>query len=291
MVRWQGERRSSNVEDRRGQRMPRAALGGGSIVLLILVFFLSGGDLGKVLQVLQQQQAAGPPAAPVNQETTPEQDRLLDFASVILASTEDVWTDLFRTKLDRDYHPATLTAFSGETTTRRGIGQAAMGPFYCPADERVYIDLVFFEELSSRFGAPGDFAQAYVIAHEIGHHVQNQLGISEQIQRAQQGASEAEANDLSVRLELQADFLAGVWAHHAQETRHLLEQGDVEEGLRAANAIGDDTLQKRSQGYVVQEKFTHGSSEQRVRWFKKGLQTGDLSLMNTFFDVRSAEDL
>ena len=235
--------------------------------------------------------AAGPPAAPVNQETTPEQDRLLDFASVILASTEDVWTDLFRTKLDRDYHPATLTAFSGETTTRCGIGQAAMGPFYCPADERVYIDLVFFEELSSRFGAPGDFAQAYVIAHEIGHHVQNQLGISEQIQRAQQGASEAEANDLSVRLELQADFLAGVWAHHAQETRHLLEQGDVEEGLRAANAIGDDTLQKRSQGYVVQEKFTHGSSEQRVRWFKKGLQTGDLSLMNTFFDVRSAEDL
>ncbi|MCA9080536.1 MAG: neutral zinc metallopeptidase, partial [Planctomycetaceae bacterium] len=288
MVRWEGERRSENVDDRRGQRMPRAALGGGGgILLLILVFFLSGGDLRKVLQVAQQQQANAP-AAPAEGEvkTSPEQDRLLDFSSVILASTEDVWTELFRTQLKSEYQPTTLTAFTQQTTTRCGIGDARMGPFYCPADQRVYIDLAFFEELSQKFGAPGDFAQAYVIAHEVGHHVQNQLGISDQVHQAQQRLSKTESNELSVRLELQADFLAGVWAHHAHDQRQILEQGDIEEGLNAANAIGDDAIQEAAQGYVEQEKFTHGSSAQRVRAFTLGMKTGDLSQMKAFFDAK-----
>jgi predicted metalloprotease len=288
MVRWEQGRRSENVEDRRGQQLPRAAVGGGGAILVaIIIFILTGGDLNKALNFLAQQQpAANAPAGPAGPaEVSPEEQRLFEMASVILGDTEDVWSELFPQFLRRPYQPCKMVIFSEQTVTGCGVGQAAMGPFYCPADQKVYLDLAFFDELDRRFGAPGDFAQAYVIAHEVGHHVQNVLGISEQIQRAQQRLSEAEGNQLSVRLELQADYLAGVWAHHAQKARNILEQGDVEEGLRAANAIGDDTLQKQATGRVVQEKFTHGTSAQRVRWFKRGMQTGKVSpeILEEFF--------
>ena len=287
MVRWQEGRRSDNVEDRRGQRMPRAAVGGGaSLILVLLVFVLSGGDFNKALNFfVQQQQQAKIGVGDDGAAPSPENDQEFDMASVILADTEDVWTDLFPQAFGKQYQPPTMVIFSQQTNTGCGIGEAAMGPFYCPADQQVYLDLAFFDELDRRFGAPGDFAQAYVIAHEVGHHIQNELGISEQVHRAQQKLNDAEANQLSVRLELQADYLAGVWAHHAQKTRHILESGDVEEGLRAANAIGDDTLQRQATGHVNQERFTHGSSAQRVRWFKKGMQTGEVSpeILEAFF--------
>ncbi|MCA9099152.1 MAG: zinc metallopeptidase, partial [Planctomycetaceae bacterium] len=191
------------------------------------------------------------------------------------------WTDMFQ-RMGKTYRKPTLVLFRGQVSSACGFASAAMGPFYCPGDQKLYVDLQFYEELSNRFGAPGDFAQAYVIAHEVGHHVQNLLGISEQVQAQRARLSDEEYNELSVRLELQADFLAGVWAHHADQQRDILERGDIEEGLRAAAAIGDDTLQKQSRGYVVPESFTHGTSEQRVRWFRKGLETGDLSQMDTF---------
>lgn len=292
MVRWEDGRRSDNVEDRRGQKMPRgAAIGGGGLLLVLLVFILSGGDFNKALKlfVQQQQQQVNMPDAGDVGPASPEEEQLFDMASVILADTEDVWGDLFPRAFGQDYEPPKMVVFRDQTQTGCGVGQASMGPFYCPADECVYIDLEFFDELDRRFGAPGDFAQAYVIAHEVGHHVQNQLGISDQVHRAQQAMSEVEGNQLSVRLELQADYLAGVWAHHAQRARNILEEGDVEEGLRAANAIGDDTLQRQATGRVFQEKFTHGSSEQRVRWFKKGMQTGKVSpeILEEFFSSNS----
>ena len=284
MVRWQSRERSDNVEDRRRRGPARAALGGGGgILLLIIVFVVSGGDLGKVLQVAQQQAQQAPARAPnAGQAPDPAQDRLADFVSVMLKDTEVVWAEQFR-KLGQQYEEPTLVLFSGSTESACGFASAASGPFYCPADRKVYIDLVFYEELETRFGAPGDFAQAYVVAHEVGHHVQNLMGLTSKIHSQQQQVSKVEANDLSVRLELQADFLAGVWAHHADEKYDILERGDIAEGLNAAAMIGDDTLQKKSQGYVVEESFTHGSAEQRMRWFKLGLETGDLSrMMETF---------
>ncbi|HWL08854.1 MAG TPA: neutral zinc metallopeptidase [Planctomicrobium sp.] len=279
MVRWESGRRSSNVEDRRSSGGGRgmALGGGGTILLLILVFLFSGGDIAKTLQFfLANQGQRAQQQAPV--EPTPEENQQAEFASVILADTEDVWTDLFA-QMGKQYRPAPMVLYRDQVRSGCGGATSAAGPFYCPADGKVYLDLSFFEELSQRFGAPGDFARAYVIAHEVGHHVQNLLGTMD-LKREMMGRMSE--NEFSVRLELQADFLAGVWAHHAQVQRQILERGDIEEGLQAAAAIGDDTLQRKSQGRVVKEMFTHGSSEQRVRWFKKGFETGDLSQGDTF---------
>lgn len=224
----------------------------------------------------QQQTTTTPPAAGGALE-----DEQAQFVAVVLADTEDTWTEIFATA-GRQYRRPTLVLFSGAVQSACGFAQAAMGPFYCPADQKVYIDLSFYSDLQNRFQAPGDFAQAYVIAHEVGHHVQTLLGISEKVQRQKSGLSDAAANQLSVRLELQADCLAGIWAHDADRTRDLLEQGDIEEGLNAASAIGDDRLQKQSRGYVTPESFTHGSSEQRVRWFERGYASGNMNRCDTF---------
>jgi len=277
-MRWREGRRSENVEDRRGMRRGPIAVGGGlgTLALVLLVMFL-GGDPQALLQ-----QMGNPPAAqqaPV--AVDPAQDEAKDFVTVILADTEDVWTDIFQ-QMGRQYRAPKLVLFSGQVRSACGLSDAAVGPFYCPADEKVYIDLSFYDELKNRFRAPGDFAQAYVLAHEVGHHVQKLLGTSDKVSALRGQVSKADYNDLSVRLELQADFYAGVWAHHAQKARQLLEEGDIEEGLRAATAIGDDRLQMEARGYVVPDSFTHGTSAQRVRWFRKGLQTGDISQGNTF---------
>ncbi|QEC54154.1 KPN_02809 family neutral zinc metallopeptidase [Anseongella ginsenosidimutans] len=278
-MRWQGRRRSSNVDDRRAGGGRKLALGGGlgTIVVVVLVL-LFGGDPSQLLEQMQTSQ-------PVQQQgsavTSAEDDSLAAFVSVVLADTEDVWNRLFA-ESGSDYREPTLVLFREMDQSACGYAQAAMGPFYCPADEKVYIDLSFYDELRNRFQAPGDFAMAYVIAHEVGHHIQNLLGISEQVQRQRGSLSQEDYNKLSVRLELQADFLAGVWAHHAQEMKNILESGDIEEALNAANAIGDDQLQQQSQGYVVPDSFTHGTSEQRMRWFKKGFETGDISQGDTF---------
>lgn len=279
MVRWESGRRSGNVEDRR-QMSPRGmAMGGtGTILMLVVIYFMSGGDLGQVLRFFLANQGRALQQQPANQAPDPAEDKKAEFASVILADTEDVWTKLF-TQMGRDYAPAPMVLYRNQVTSGCGNASSAAGPFYCPADQKIYLDLSFYEELERKFGAPGDFAQAYVIAHEVGHHVQNLLGMMQQREKMLQRMSE---NEFSVRLELQADYLAGVWAHHANIDRNLLEPGDLEEGLRAAAAIGDDTLQKRSQGYVVKESFTHGSSEQRVRWFRKGFESGDLRGADTF---------
>ncbi len=275
-------RESSNVEDRRGRR---SGIGGGGkigigTVLLALVAMYFGLDPRVVLDtasVVQPPAIESGPGAP-----RPEaENELARFSSMVLADTEDTWNEIFRAA-GQQYKEPGLVLYTGATRSACGIGQAQMGPFYCPADGKVYLDLAFFGELRDRFRAPGDFAQAYVIAHEVGHHVQNLLGISDRVQQARQRASEAESNQLSVRLELQADCLAGVWANHANQSRQILEQGDVEEGLRAASAIGDDRIQKQVQGYAVPDSFTHGSAAQRVRWFRTGLESGDLRRCDTF---------
>ena len=286
-MRWRGRRQSENVEDRRRVSPRSVGIGGGALGIgLLLLVVVLGGDPRMLLQLFQNQ---GPPAgqgpggnAPNGAPAGPgEQDELRDFVAVTLADTEDVWREQFR-RMGRQYQEPELVLFSRAVESACGFGSAASGPFYCPADEKVYIDLAFYEELKSRFRAPGDFAQAYVIAHEIGHHVQQQLGIMDRIHAMQQRVSKEEANELSVRLELQADFFAGVWAHHAERNWQILEPGDVEEALRAAAAIGDDSIQKQAQGYVVPESFTHGTSEQRVRWFRRGLETGDIEQGDTF---------
>jgi hypothetical protein len=212
---------------------------------------------------------------------SPTENRLAEFVSVVLADTEDTWHELFR-RANKTYREPTLVLFTGAVESACGFAQSATGPFYCPADEKVYIDLSFYQELKQRFHAPGDFAQAYVIAHEIGHHVQNLLGIAKKVNQLRSRVSEAESNQLSVMMELQADCLAGVWAYHADRSRRILEEGDIEEGLNAASAIGDDRLQRKSRGYVTPDSFTHGSSAQRVRWFQKGIASGDINQCNTF---------
>ncbi len=285
-MRWKDERRSENVEDRRGITPAGLAIGGGigTLILVLIATFL-GADPRQVLNALQQNQPQAAPkqaGGPVN----PAEEEKKDFVTAILGNTEDVWTDLFK-DMGKQYVKPTLVLFTDQVRSACGQASAAVGPFYCPADQKVYIDLAFYQELKDKFKAPGEFAQAYVVAHEIGHHVQNLLGISDKIHDAQQRLSKEEGNELSVRLELQADFLAGVWAHHAQMKRQILEPGDVEDGLRAATAIGDDRLQLETQGYVVPDSFTHGTSQQRYRWFHKGLQTGDLKQGDTF----QAEDL
>jgi predicted metalloprotease len=270
-MRLGNERESSNIEDRRGTRFRRGGLGiGGLVVLLIGAYF--GVDLSPVVQQ----------TGPVQQEQVPYQESAAEaqarvLVSKVLADTEDTWSAIFALS-GRTYEVPKLVLFSEGVETGCGMGQSAMGPFYCPADRQVYIDLNFYQELRDRFGAPGDFAQAYVIAHEVGHHVQNLLGISDRTMQARQGVSEAQANAISVRVELQADCFAGIWAHNANQSRQILEAGDVEEGLNAAAAIGDDRL---SQGRAPPEAFTHGTSEQRVRWFKRGLDSGSMDQCDT----------
>jgi uncharacterized protein len=277
-MRWQEGRRSANVEDRRGMGTRVAAGGGIATVLLGLLVWFLGGDPTSVVDVGR---GSGSDASPVR--VSGEERQLADFVAVVLADTEDVWREQFR-KMGRTYEEPRLVLFRGRVESACGFASAAVGPFYCPEDRRVYIDLSFYDELQRRFHAPGDFAQAYVIAHEIGHHVQTLLGISDRVHRQQQRATKTQANALSVRMELQADYLAGVWAHHAEKVRHVLEPGDVDEALRAATAIGDDRLQMQARGYVVPDSFTHGTSTQRRGWFRRGFESGDPLGGDTFDD-------
>ena len=279
-MRWFGGRQSENVEDRRGIRVSRGLAGGGiGTLLLVLVAMYLGVDPTVLLN--QAPPGDGRPVETKPHDRPAEENQLAKFVSVVLADTEDTWRDLFRRK-GRTYQEPKLVLFTDAVQSACGLAGAAVGPFYCPEDQKVYIDLRFYQDLKERFQAPGDFAQAYVIAHEIGHHVQNLFGISEKVQAARTRVREVEANRLSVQLELQADCLSGVWAHHANKARQILEAGDVEEALRAASAIGDDRLQRQTRGVIVPDTFTHGTSEQRVRWFRHGLETGDLGQCNTF---------
>ena len=280
-MRWEGQRRSENVEDRRGSRVGMAAGGGiGVVVIALLIALLTGQDPGQIVSQLPQGGGTTSEQGPL--KTTPEEEKQKEMIEVVLAWTEDIWTEQFK-RAGLTYEKPTLVFFRQAVASACGNASAAVGPFYCPADKKVYIDLSFFAELDRRFKAPGDFAQAYVIAHEVGHHVQNLLGISGKVNRAEQSArSKAEANQYSVRLELQADFFAGVWAHHNEKLRKFMEQGDLEEAIRCAEAIGDDAIQKQAQGYVVPDAFTHGSSRQRIAWFRHGFTTGDMSQGDTF---------
>ncbi|MCG6965922.1 MAG: zinc metallopeptidase [Chromatiaceae bacterium] len=305
-MRWKGRRQSSNIEDRRSSSAGGlgglgGSSGGGLLRLLPAVFrllgvkgtmvallalgaysYYSGGGFGDLLGGMTGGSASTTQGAPQGdvQQTAQEQE-LSEFVSVVLADTEETWHQLLEAQ-GTTYKEPRLVLFRGAVNTACGMGRAAMGPFYCPGDQKVYLDLSFFDDLARRHDAPGDFAQAYVIAHEVGHHVQTLLGISDEVQKARRGLGEAQANQLSVRQELQADCFAGIWGYHASRSRQLLERGDIEEGLNAASAIGDDRLQKETRGYVNQESFTHGSSAQRVHWFKTGLEKGTLSACNTF---------
>jgi len=276
---WENGRRSENVEDRRGIGVGGIAGGGVGVVVIALIAMFFGVDPRVILQEAGQGQAPSgqQQAVPVD----PAQDKLKDFVSVVLADTEDTWGDLFQ-RGGATYEKPKLVLFTGAVRSACGLARSAVGPFYCPGDHKVYIDLDFYKMLEQRFGAPGEFAKAYVVAHEIGHHVQNLLGISGKVHAAMERASPERANQLSVRQELQADCYAGIWANHANRSRHILEAGDVESGLNAAAAIGDDRLQKQAQGYVAPESFTHGSSAQRVQWFRRGLESGELAACDTF---------
>lgn len=285
-MRLDDQRESDQVDDRRGSggggggMLGGGKLGIGGIIAVLAISYFTGINPATLMGLVggggsDAPQAATEPKAP------PANDATSHFVARVLGSTEDIWTEEFR-KLGKTYEKPTLTLFSGMTQTACGQGQAAMGPFYCPADQRVYIDLDFFHELETRFGGGGEFAEAYVISHEVGHHVQNLLGISGKVDAARQRASEAQGNALSVKLELQADCLAGVWGHQADVLKHQLQPGEAEQALRAAAAIGDDALQKQSRGVVVPESFTHGSSEQRTRWFNQGFESGDMNQCDTF---------
>jgi predicted metalloprotease len=279
-MRWRTGRRSSNIEDRRGRRLRGGAFKGGIgtiVIALALAYFL--GIDPQVL--LQMQQGVAPATTGESYQPTPEETRLADFVAVVLADTEDTWSAIFESN-GLEYQEPVLVMFSGSVQSACGMANAAVGPFYCPADHKVYLDLSFFQDLKQRHGAPGDFAQAYVIAHEVGHHVQKLLGISDKVRNAQRSLGKSGANALSVSLELQADCFAGLWGNHADRSRQLLEEGDIEEALDAASAIGDDRLQKESMGYVVPESFTHGTSKQRVHWFRKGIESGKVGSCDTF---------
>jgi predicted metalloprotease len=271
---WQGRKGSSNVEDRRGIGGGGIAVGGGilGVIALLVNFLLGGGDTTQ-LPIPNQN-------TPMSSEQKAAQDSMAAFVGVVLKETEDVWNELL-SKAGQSYREPTLVLFSGSTESGCGFASAASGPFYCPGDQKLYIDLAFYDQLKEQFGAPGDFAMAYVVAHEVGHHVQKLLGISDKMERIRQQVGKEEYNKYSVRLELQADFLAGVWAHY-EKGKGILEAGDIEEALNAANQIGDDNLQKQAQGYVVPESFTHGTSAQRMYWFKKGYETGDINQGDTF---------
>ena len=289
-MKWEGNRQSDNVEDRRGsggfgggtgRRIGGRGIGIGTIVIALVGGWILGINPLTLLGALSGGGAIAPSAQQAPAQAPPSNDKLAAFVSTVLASTEDVWSTQFR-EASGAYQAPGLVLFRGATRTACGQGQAAMGPFYCPADQKVYIDLNFFETLDRRLGAPGDFAQAYVVAHEVGHHVQRLLGITAKVDGMRGRVPEDQMNALSVRLELQADCLAGVWAHHSQKAKAWLEPGDIEEGLNAASRIGDDTLQRQSQGVVVPESFTHGSSAQRMNWFKRGLSNGRMAECNTF---------
>lgn len=280
-MKWEGDRQSDNVEDRRGRRsgLGGRGLGIGALVIALVGGAIFGVDPGTILALLDGAEA--PVATQQAPRGAPANDRESRFVRTTLAYTEDAWARIFAAR-GAQYQPATLVLFDDATPTACGTGRSATGPFYCPADRKIYIDLGFFREMEQRFQVAGEFAQAYVIAHEVGHHVQNLLGVSDQVRRAQQGVSEREGNALSVRLELQADCFAGVWANRTNQREQILEAGDVEAALAAATAIGDDAIQRRSQGTVVPDSFTHGSSAQRVRWFTRGLESGSVEQCNTF---------
>ena len=286
-MRWEEQRESSNVEDRRGMSPARVGgvggLGLGGIILVLAVSYFTGTNPLTLLNMLDGVQNMTESSAPTDSgRIGAPSDQLGKFASVVLADTETTWTGL----LGQRYENPRMVLFSGAVQSACGTTSSAVGPFYCPGDHKLYLDLSFFEEMSQRLGAPGDFAQAYVIAHEVGHHVQNLMGIAEKVHRLQRQGSETEGNALSVRMELQADCFAGVWGHHANRDRNLIEPGDFEEGLRAASAIGDDRLQKLARGQVQPESWTHGSSEQRMTWLRKGLESGDPKACDTFSGVR-----
>jgi predicted metalloprotease len=282
-MQWRGRRQSGNVDDQRGSGGGGGGFGGlpikgglGLVVVVVVIGLITGKN---PLSLLQQLPLDNGPAISQSTpyEASPEEEELSQLVKVVLADTEDVWNQLLS-----DYREPTLVLFNGSVQSGCGSADASTGPFYCSADERLYIDLVFYEDLKSRFGAPGDFAQAYVIAHEVGHHVQHLMGITDKVHAMREQLSEEEYNKLSVKLELQADFLAGVWAHHANNMKQMIEEGDFEEAMNAASAIGDDRLQKQARGYVVPDSFTHGTSEQRQRWFNKGFKTGDIEQGDTF---------
>ena len=280
-MRWKGRRQSANVEDRRRMAPAGVGFGGGCLGLIILlVAIYLGADPQLLLNEMAQQQQQVRRQGASN--SSDPNDEMGNFVKVVLADTEDVWTQLFAEYRNERYRPPVLVLFSGQVESACGFQTAATGPFYCPLDEKLYIDLQFYEQMDRSLGAPGDFARAYVIAHEVGHHVQKLMGISDQVNAQRSRLSRKDFNELSVRLELQADFFAGVWAHHAQQNWQILEKGDIEEALNAASAIGDDRLQMRAQGYVVPESFTHGTSDQRVRWFRRGLISGDMRDGDTF---------
>ena len=283
-MKWQGRQGSRNIEDRRGRQMKRVGGGIGiGTVLLILLAVLSGEDPGAIFgQVMNQTNTQAIPQSGEEYQPSQQEEILAQQVSVVLKETEDVWHKIFREQLNRPYTETVLVLFSGTDRSACGFAQAATGPFYCPADQKVYIDLSFYDQLSNRFGAGGDFAMAYVVAHEVAHHVQNLLGITRQVDVQRGRISKKAQNDLSVRLELQADFFAGVWAHHAHKMSNFLDRGDIQEAMRAANAIGDDRIQKQTQGYIVPDSFTHGTSEQRMRWLRKGIETGDINQGDTF---------
>jgi hypothetical protein len=284
-MRLDDENESSNVEDRRGEgggggsAVGLGGVGIGTIVLALAASYFFGIDPSVILGLASHAPSPATHSAPAHKP--PANDEMAKFVSKVLGSTETTWNQVFRDG-GSSYQEPKLVLFTGSTPTACGSGQSAMGPFYCPADKKVYIDLAFYRDLKERFHAPGEFAQAYVIAHEVGHHVQNLLGISDKVHKAQQGRSKAQANALSVQLELQADCLAGVWGHRADSLRHIIEPGEVEQALTAASAIGDDRLQKQAQGQIVPESFTHGTSAQRMRWFKRGMDSGDLRQCDTF---------
>jgi uncharacterized protein len=274
-------RRSDNIEDRRGMGGRPLALGGGGLVVVLLLAWLFGANPLTLLQEIGGSDGTSTVSAPSETTTSPEEAKTKDFVAAVLGETEDVWRQEFA-KRGEQYRDPKLVLFTGAVQSACGNAQAAMGPFYCPGDERIYLDMGFFREMSEGLGATGDFAQAYVIAHEVGHHVQKLLGISDKVEAMRARMSEREYNQLSVRVELQADFFAGVWARHAEQTEKILEAGDLEEALNAASSIGDDRLQRQSQGVVVPDAFTHGTSEQRVRWFRRGFEMGDISQGDTF---------
>ncbi len=280
-MRWQGRRQSTNVDDRRGMSGGQIAVGGGVIgVIALLLNFLLGGEIDP-----SQIQLPGGQGRELSAQEQAADDQRAEFVKVVLAETENVWNKLFQ-QTGKRYQEPTLVLFRDAVQSGCGSASSQSGPFYCPADQKLYIDLSFYEELQNKFNAPGDFAMAYVVAHEVGHHVQTLLGISQQIGRLRGQVSKEEYNQYSVRMELQADFLAGVWAHHTQRMENILDPDDIAEALNAANAIGDDRLQRQSQGYVVPESFTHGTSAQRMYWFKKGWETGDLNQGDTFSATR-----
>jgi len=282
-MKWEDREESENVEDRRGIGKGAIAIGGGGIIIVIIALLL-GINPQQLMGPGGQGQGGGAPGQGGEQPKDPAEEKVAHFTKVVFGDTERIWTEQFQ-KMGKEYIKPKLVLFTGEVQSACGMADAAVGPFYCPGDSQVYIDLAFYKDMERQLNAPGDFARAYVVAHEVGHHVQRLLGYADRVDNARRTGSKVEANNMSVRLELQADFLAGVWAHHAQEKFDFLERGDIESALNAANQIGDDTLQKRARGRVMPDSFTHGTSAQRTKWFKEGFRTGDIKEASQLFDL------